>query len=105
MLWYVFPGNSGISWEGHLSGFFVGLVFAFYFKSNPLQNKKFDWEREDYNPENDAFLRQFDEKGNFVELPKDEVPEEVLSEKIVNEDANRIKITYTIKKNSENKEG
>src|SRR5690606_571298 len=27
MLWYVFPVNPEISWEGHLSGFFVGIVF------------------------------------------------------------------------------
>ncbi len=70
MLWYVFPVNPEISWEGHLSGFFVGLLFAFIFKSNPVENKKYDWERKDFDPEKDPFIRQFDEKGNFVGIPK-----------------------------------
>lgn len=72
LLWYVFPVNPEISWEGHLSGFFVGLMFAFLFKTNPVDNKKYDWEREDFDPEEDPFIRQFDEKGNFVGPPKEE---------------------------------
>ncbi len=100
MLWYVFPVNPEISWEGHLSGFFVGFLFAFFFKGNPVENKKYDWEREDYSPENDPFLRQFDENGNFIELPK-ELSEDSLSENAVEEKPRRIKIVYTHKRSSE----
>lgn len=102
MLWYVFPVNPEISWEGHLSGFFVGLLFAFYFKSNPIQSKKYDWERDDYNPDNDPFLKQFDEKGNFVELPKP-LPEESSTEETVAQKPRLIKIIYSYKKNSDEK--
>ena len=101
MLWYVFPVNSDISWEGHLSGFLVGLLFAFYFKSNPVQNKKFEWEREDYNPENDPFLRQFDENGNFIELPKVD-PKEVKAEDLFEDKVQAVKIIYTFKEDSKN---
>lgn len=100
MLWYVFPVNPEISWEGHLSGFFVGLLFAFYFKSNPVQNKKYDWEQDDYNPDKDPFLKQFDENGNFIEVPK-QLPEESSAEETVAQKPQRIKIIYSYKKDSE----
>ena len=29
--------------------------------------KKYVWEDEDYNPENDPFMKNFDEDGNFIE--------------------------------------
>jgi membrane associated rhomboid family serine protease len=100
MLWYVFPVNPEISWEGHLSGFFVGLLFAFFFKSNPVQNKKFDWEHEDFVPENDPFLKQFDENGNFIELPK-EIIEEASTEEAVTQMPQHIKVIYSYKEGSE----
>lgn len=99
MLWYVFPVNPEISWEGHLSGFLIGIVFAFYFKTNPIQTKKYDWEREDYNPENDPFLKQFDEDGNFIEIPKD-LPQEMSETEKAQEVPKRIKIVYSFKEGS-----
>lgn len=104
MLWYVFPVNSEISWEGHLSGFLVGLIFAFLFKGNTVAPKKYEWEKETYNPENDPFLRQFDADGNFIELPKEE-PKEVLA-KVTDAQTNEgIRVVYTFKKsNPENLE-
>jgi membrane associated rhomboid family serine protease len=33
MIWYVLPIKEGISWEGHLSGFLVGLVFAVAYRN------------------------------------------------------------------------
>ncbi|MFT4696996.1 MAG: membrane associated rhomboid family serine protease [Flavobacteriaceae bacterium] len=71
-IWYLFPIDPKISWEGHLSGFLVGFVFALVFKNPPLlENKKYAWEQEDFNPEEDPFLQQFDEDGNFIEKPKE----------------------------------
>ena len=35
LLWYVFPLDTHISWEGHLSGFGVGLLLAFLYKVQP----------------------------------------------------------------------
>src|SRR5690625_5260577 len=65
--WYVFPIDSSISWEGHLSGFFIGFVFSLVFRGDIiLQPKKYDWERDDFDPETDPFLQQFDDDGNFI---------------------------------------
>jgi membrane associated rhomboid family serine protease len=89
LLWYVLPIDTKISWEGHLSGFVVGLVLAMVFKEIPVENKKYAWEMEDYNPEEDDFLKQFDENGNFIEKPK---------EPITPESMDSIKVIYTIKK-------
>lgn len=67
MIWYVFPIDEKISWEGHLSGFITGALFSLLFKIKSLTKHRFDWERHDYNPNNDPFMRQFDEKGNFID--------------------------------------
>lgn len=103
MLWYVFPVNSEISWEGHLSGFLIGLVFAFFFKGNPVQHKKYEWEKGSYNPDNDPFLKQFDDDGNFIELPN-EAPIETIEKDSIEEKHHlqRVKVVYTFKKDSTN---
>ncbi len=70
MLWYIFPVKEGISWEGHLAGFLTGLVLAFFLKTNVPKPRKYAWEHDDYNEEDDDFLRHFDEDGNFIENPE-----------------------------------
>ncbi|MDX1315217.1 MAG: rhomboid family intramembrane serine protease [Eudoraea sp.] len=70
MLWYIFPVNEGISWEGHLAGFITGLILAFFVKTDIPKPRKYAWEHEDYNEEEDDFLRHFDEDGNFIENPE-----------------------------------
>ncbi|NKI33241.1 rhomboid family intramembrane serine protease [Croceivirga thetidis] len=67
MIWYIFPIEEGISWEGHLSGFVVGFVMAYFLKTTVPKEKKFAWEKEDYNEEEDEFMRHFDADGNFIE--------------------------------------
>ena len=66
-IWYVFPTDPKISWEGHLSGFIVGIIFALIFNKQTLPVKKYVWQNEDYNPEEDPFMKNFDEDGNFIE--------------------------------------
>lgn len=81
MVWYVFPqpkilGESSISWEGHLAGLITGFVFAVRFRTpDYVKDIQYDWEKPDFNPEEDAFMKRFDENGNFVNPPK---PEEIL---------------------------
>lgn len=102
--WYVFPIDPQISWEGHLSGFVVGFVFAFVFKTIPVLNKKYEWEREDFDPSTDRFMQQFDDDGNFIGPPKIE-KEEKLPEYFINiEEEKGVKITYTLKEKEDNKE-
>ncbi len=63
MVWYLLPIKEGVSWEGHLSGFIVGLAFAFYYRKQGLQIFKYEWEKENY--QKDDFDLLFDDEGNF----------------------------------------
>lgn len=78
-VWYMFPNvKEGISWEGHLAGFVVGLVLAFLLKTPQFGKTIFyDWQQPDFNPEHDPFMKNFDEKGYFNPPPK---PEEVIKD-------------------------
>ena len=82
---YALPIDEQISWEGHLSGLITGFIFALFFRKEIMKPKKYAWEAENYNEENDEFLKHFDENGNFIEhLEEDQL-----------EDS--IKINYTYK--------
>ncbi len=66
LIWNVLPLKEETSWEGHLSGFLVGLAFAFLFKDKLPKPKKYEWEEENYKEEEDEFLQHFDGDGNFI---------------------------------------
>ena len=70
MIWYVLPIKDGMSWEGHLSGFVVGLAFAFLYINKGIKKT------EPYFEET-AFDLLFDKNGNFAP-PK--IPEELQDE-------------------------
>lgn len=72
MIWYIFPVKDGISWEGHLAGFLTGLLLALFLKVQTPEIKKYEWEQEGYDEENDVFLQHFDENGNFIERKEEE---------------------------------
>jgi membrane associated rhomboid family serine protease len=78
MIWYVFPEvDNKISWEGHLSGLITGFVFAVLFKTPDYKKSiQYDWEKPNFNSEEDIFMKHFDENGNFVNTPKPEELEE-----------------------------
>lgn len=67
MVWYVLPVDDKISWEGHLSGAIAGFVLSLFFKKEVLQPIRYRWEQEDYEEDDDPFMRHFDEDGNFIE--------------------------------------
>lgn len=72
MLWYMFPDvKDGMSWEGHLGGFITGIILTFLVDTPEEYKKiyKYDWEKPDFNPYKDPFMKHFDEKGNFVSDP------------------------------------
>lgn len=60
MVWYLLPVKESVSWEGHLSGFIVGLVLAFVYKNYGPQKFQYEWEKEGYEP--DEFDTMFDER-------------------------------------------
>ncbi|MEZ4858243.1 MAG: rhomboid family intramembrane serine protease [Flavobacteriaceae bacterium] len=96
LLWYLFPIDPGISWEGHLSGFLVGFILSLLFRKNPWEEKKYEWQKEDYNPEEDPFVKQFDENGNFIDA-KFVAQEPNLQE----EETNKVTIVYNFKRSKE----
>ena len=58
MIWYILPVKEEISWEGHLSGFIVGLLFALYYRKHGPKPQKYEWEDEDYLDEEMVMLEQ-----------------------------------------------
>ena len=58
MIWYVFPVKEGMSWEGHLSGFLVGLVLAIMHRKKGLVKKEHQFTETEFD-------LLFDENGNF----------------------------------------
>jgi membrane associated rhomboid family serine protease len=68
MIWYILPIKEGISWEGHLSGFIVGLLFAFIFKNHGPKPYQYDWENEEHPAEapiNDFEDKDFNQEDNL----------------------------------------
>jgi len=47
LVWYLFPIDPHISWEGHLSGAIVGVALAFVFRGKGPMRKKYNWEIEE----------------------------------------------------------
>ena len=65
MIWYVFPIQKNISWEGHLSGFLIGLFFAIYYRKTGILKEEFQYTTSQF----DDF---FDEEGNLIGIEKTE---------------------------------
>ena len=97
MIWYVFPDiDKTISWEGHLAGLITGFFFAIRFKTpDYVKDIQYNWEKPDFNPEEDMFMKHFDEDGNFVNTPE---PEEEIVEQVIPTGINYV---YTFKEKEE----
>jgi membrane associated rhomboid family serine protease len=52
MIWGIFPGRPGISYESHLFGAATGIVLAFALRNldAPRPRKRYSWEEEDQGP-------------------------------------------------------
>lgn len=61
MIWYVFPIDKSISWEGHLSGLISGVVLSFLFKNEIEQ-----LELMPLTSQQSLFLEHFDDNGTFI---------------------------------------
>ncbi|MEM5565315.1 rhomboid family intramembrane serine protease [Psychroserpens sp. AS72] len=95
MIWYAFPIKEGMSWEGHLGGLLSGLLFAIIFRKAIAKPERYVWQQPDYNEDDDPFLRQFDENGNFIDYVAPEIEEEPISEE------NNPQYNYTFKENKD----
>lgn len=99
MIWYVFPDvDKTISWEGHLAGLITGFVLAVRLKTpDYVKDIQYEWEKPDFDPSTDAFMKRFDENGNFVNPPKPEEIEVVEEEIMLPE----FKYVYVYKEHTE----
>ncbi len=53
LVWYLFPVDSKISWEGHGCGFLVGVILAFLYRHQGPQRRKYQFELEPELPDDD----------------------------------------------------
>lgn len=58
MIWYVLPIKEGMSWEGHLSGFLIGLIFAFIYRKRGIVKEEHQFIQTEFD-------LLFDDDGNF----------------------------------------
>jgi membrane associated rhomboid family serine protease len=97
LVWGLFPGKVGMSWEGHLSGFIVGLALALIYKTKHIVKPKYEWEKKDYDSKDDEFMQLFDEDGNFIPDMTNEVNDE-------NKDDEETEIVYCMKEQKDKKQ-
>lgn len=102
MIWYVFPEiDNAISWEGHLAGFITGFAMTLFYKTPEyVKAIVYDWQKPDFIPENDSFMKHFDENGNFVNTEKPSEDSENFNS-YFNSD---VLVNYTITKRELNEE-
>lgn len=101
LVWYLFPIDAKVSWEGHGSGFFIGLILAFVYRKQGPQPKIYRFETEPELPDDEnAYWKVTEEKT--------ETQEQIIPQKQNEEDNHTssspttITIRYHYKKENEN---
>lgn len=59
MVWFILPIKEGMSWQGHLSGFLVGVILAFVYRKYGIVEGKFQFSKTEFD-------NHFDDNGNYV---------------------------------------
>lgn len=70
IIWGVFPKfypEKNISWESHLLGFISGMVLALYLKKEGPQRKIYEWENEEFDPNDEEEINEFLDKHYYNE--------------------------------------
>lgn len=73
MIWLILPTEDRISWEGHLSGFLVGLFYAFFYRNKGIIKEEFHFSKTEFD-------LLFDENGNLIENKEEVIPKEFSDE-------------------------
>ena len=71
MIWFILPTEDRISWEGHLAGFLVGLLFSFFYRKKGIIKEQYQFSKSEFD-------LLFDENGNFSPSKIEEEPNEDL---------------------------
>ena len=71
MIWFILPTEDRISWEGHLAGFIVGLLFSFFYRKKGIIKEQYQFSKSEFD-------LLFDENGNFSPSKIEEMPNEDL---------------------------
>jgi membrane associated rhomboid family serine protease len=65
MIWFILPREDRISWEGHLSGFLIGLLFSILFRKKGIIKEQYQFSETEFD-------LLFDENGNFTPSKEEE---------------------------------
>ena len=65
MIWFILPTEDRISWEGHLSGFLIGLLFSILLRNKGIVKEQYQFSETEFD-------LLFDEEGNFSPVNHDE---------------------------------
>jgi membrane associated rhomboid family serine protease len=63
MMWFILPTEDRISWEGHLSGFLIGLLFSILFRKKGIVKEQYQFSETEFD-------LLFDENGNSTPFKK-----------------------------------
>ena len=58
MIWFILPTENRISWEGHLSGVLIGLLFSILLRKKGIVKEQYQFSETEFD-------LLFDENGNF----------------------------------------
>jgi membrane associated rhomboid family serine protease len=67
LVWYVFPVDRKVSWEGHACGFIIGLLAALWWRKQGPQRKVYQFELEPELP---------DDENAYWKIPPQEPPQQ-----------------------------
>ncbi len=76
MVWYILPIKEGVSWEGHLSGFLIGLLFAITYRKKGLKKEQYQFTKTEF----DDF---FDDDGNLIITEKSDKADNTSSDNTI----------------------
>ena len=93
MIWGIFPMETHVSWEGHLSGLITGVLLAVFYRNNGPQRPKYQ-----YEIEKEMGIEPPDLEGQYNQLIRQQEEERKLREEKLKETGNQVKIVYHYKR-------
>lgn len=72
LVWYVFPVDKKVSWEGHACGLFIGVLAAFWWKNKGPQRKVYQFELEPELPDDEHAYWNIPQASTHEQQPQQE---------------------------------